>query len=104
MSQQFLFDVGPQRVNQYDVPIEVPVESLTKELVGHYRKLFLESLQASSRPLTANEVAFEHTGGDVVRESIRKRAKELVDLGLVVVCEKRQCLVTGKTVTTYAMG
>jgi len=43
---------------------------------------------------TANEVA----QGD---ESIRKRAKELVDDGSICVIGRRKCLVTGQMATTY---
>ena len=57
---------------------------------------FLAILSLSTHPLTANEVACGN-------ESLRKRAKELVDAGKIVKCPRRKCSMTGFKVTTYAV-
>ena len=75
------------------------------------KKLFYETLKKwGNIPRTANEVAarvyqyhsgetFENVGAK--RESLRKRAGELVKAGLIRECGDRPCRVNGKQATTY---
>lgn len=79
-------------------------------LVGN-RKLFLETLQKMGGiPRTANEIAAqaiplsEKTGVIGVlkkRETLRKRAGELVKMGLVRECTPRECRINCNEATTY---
>jgi len=81
--------------------------------LGGLQALFVETLKANSQiPLTANEVAeraiaFTRDEGVVKtlqrRESLRKRAKELVKAGMIRECEKRFCRAAESEteVTTY---
>lgn len=50
---------------------------------------------------TANEVAANATGEYSHRESLRKRAKELLDSGKIRKAESRKCRVTGNTAAVY---
>lgn len=58
------------------------------------RSKFVARVREIGMPCTANEVA----RGD---ESLRKRAGELVDDGLLAVTGTRKCSVTGKSASTY---
>lgn len=59
-----------------------------------YRLQFLENLEVIDRPATAQEISQGC-------ESVRKRAKELVDLGRIVEVGPIECSVTGKMATGY---
>ncbi|AMV31282.1 hypothetical protein VN12_04135 [Pirellula sp. SH-Sr6A] len=51
---------------------------------------------------TANEVAVSVAGGNIgLVGSIRRRASDLDELGLIRVCGRRVCSVTGKPVSCY---
>lgn len=106
----FGFDPDDRRVNQYDFPVEDrrpiaresdPVTShagashVRPKLVG-LRAVFVETLRLLGRG-TANEVAAAAVGAGLVgnAESVRKRAKELVDLHWIKVVGSRPCSVTG---------
>lgn len=64
------------------------------------RGLFLDVLRKAAEPMTAAEVG-RALAGKANQESIRKRAHELVRLGLIVKAAARPCRVTGKNATTY---
>jgi len=64
------------------------------------RGLFLDVLRKSTQPMTAAEVGHA-MDGKANAESIRKRAHELVRLGLIVKDKTRPCNVTGKNARTY---
>ena len=98
------------RTNQYGFPLEdrrpIARESdpetshagaahVRPKLVG-LRLAFVETLRSLGRA-TANEVAAAAVGAGLVlnAESLRKRARELVDLGLIRVVGSRPCSVTG---------
>lgn len=84
-------------------------EAIAPEL-NRQQKLFYDTLKAwASIPRTANEVAEKAIPIDShpvkaifsKRETLRKRAKELVDLDLISVCDARDCRVTGNAANTY---
>jgi hypothetical protein len=58
---------------------------------------------AESGSMTAMEAAAAccNRYGGIWLESARKRCHELVKLGLIVECEPRRCLHSGKMATTY---
>lgn len=107
MQQQLsLFDVEH---TQYGVKVETskPLESSG---LNENQLLFVAALRKSPIPLTAQEVAERAVQIESIervqqvmakRESVRKRAKELVDCGWVKVCESRECRVTGQSANTY---
>lgn len=66
--------------------------------------LFLAELRRASEPLTANEVAHRAAADrpDVMPESVRKRAGELVKDGRIVVAVTRRCTVTGRNARTFS--
>jgi hypothetical protein len=66
--------------------------------LGRLRLAFMSSL-GELRQGTANEVA--KYSGWTTTESVRKRAKELVQSGLIVECGVRPCIITGKMATVY---
>jgi hypothetical protein len=105
-------DLTPEdgRTNQYGFPLEdrrpIARESdpetshagashVRPKLVG-LRAAFHDVLQVLGKA-TANEVAAAAVGTGLVTnsESVRKRARELVDLGLIRVVGSRPCSVTG---------
>lgn len=106
----FGFDPEDRRVNQYGFPVEdrrpIARESdpqtshdgashIRPKLVG-LRAIFHETLKALGKA-TANEVAAAAVGAGLVAnpESVRKRAKELVDLHWIKVVGSKPCSVTG---------
>ena len=68
-------------------------EAAAKLKTDTLRSIFLERLKKLGEA-TANEVA----QGD---ESVRKRCKELLDDGLIIVVGKRRCRVTNNTARTF---
>lgn len=52
---------------------------------------------------TANEIAREASEDHSLRESIRKRAHELVRLGAIVESGTKQCSVSGRKATAYQL-
>lgn len=66
--------------------------------------LFLAELRRASEPLTANEVAHRAAADrpDVMPESVRKRAGELVKDEKIVVVGSRRCTITGRKASTYS--
>ena len=74
------------------------------------RKVFYEALASCSFPATANEVAAKAIPIDgskpvlevfKARETLRKRAGELVKLGLIRECQARPCKINFNDATTY---
>ena len=116
MKQLSLFDNEPTGFGIYGNPLSRRTDPPTSknaearvDLVGNY-KLFFDALSKAKYPMTAQEVAadaIEIDGSIPVgsalakRESIRKRAKELVDRGVIRVNGSRVCQVTGNESTTY---
>lgn len=104
--QKFLFDCLPGRVSQYGSQIsrksdpETSKEAGGRVNVGEAKKLFLEGLRNCGIPSTANEVAIEFRS-EMMQESIRKRAGELVKDGVIEVTGKRKCKQTGNSCQTY---
>ena len=74
------------------------------------RKIFYETLATFRFPPTANEVAAKAIPADGSkpalkvfndRETLRKRASELVKLGLIRECQARPCKIKFNEATTY---
>lgn len=63
------------------------------------RGVFFDVLGRAAEPMTAAEVGLAASKFNA--ESIRKRAHELVRLGVIVRAAPRPCRVTGKMATTY---
>jgi hypothetical protein len=120
MNQKSLFDTSPEPVaiNHYGYPIarksdpepsQVAASNAEAKL-GGYHKIFMLALKRINREATAQEVAAEAVPIDGTlpvqaafskRESVRKRAKELVTLGLIRAVDSRICRVTGNESTVY---
>lgn len=75
------------------------------------QNLFMDTLAAMGNiPRTANEVAAKAIPIDndraiaktfQRRETLRKRAGELVKLGRIIECQARECKISGNDATTY---
>lgn len=66
-------------------------------------KQFLEGLEKLGQA-TANEVAVSVAGGNIgLVGSIRRRASDLDEIGLIRVCGRRVCRITGKVVSLYEL-
>lgn len=108
MQQQLnLFDI--ETTKKYGVKVET-AKPLESSGLNENQLLFVGALRKSPIPLTAQEVAERAVEIDdetkirqvfAKRESVRKRARELVDCGWVKVCESRECRVTGQSANTY---
>lgn len=66
------------------------------------KSCFIVGLHNCGRAATANEVAIEFDG-KMQKETIRKRAKELVRDGFIEIVGERKCLDTGVNATTYKL-
>lgn len=75
---------------------------VTTSKITLLRLEFLRALKAIG-PATANEVAAHASDDFSHRESIRKRARELVDSGFIRVVDKRKCRATGSVAQVYEM-
>ena len=119
MGQLSLFDNEPLGKGIYGNPLSRRTDPETSKqaevsvkktsLVGNF-KLFIDALKQAKYPLTAQEIAAEAIPIDgtisvgsalAKRESIRKRAAELVQRNEIRVVGSRICQVTGNESTTY---
>lgn len=121
MTQKSLFDNSPTELNHYGYPITRVARAsdpgtspkaaakVEPKLKGT-RQVFYRTLKRSSIPLTAKEVAAEAVplDGKVsvdtvidMRDTLRKRARELVNLGYVRKVGSRICRVTGSEAAVY---
>lgn len=124
MNQPSLFDHEPLPVSQYGTPIEPKslarrtdpetskqaARSVAADL-SETQRLFFTTLKKFTYPATAQEVAEAAIRIESIdqvsavmskRDTLRKRAKELVDKGWIVQREPRECRVTGSNnSTTY---
>jgi hypothetical protein len=103
--------IMPTQLTFFDAPISRPSDPATSQFaatelqgrLGTLQTRLLEAVASLSQP-TANEAAqaaVELHGG--MAESYRKRMKELVRQGLVVVAGERQCWITRKMAQTYKL-
>ena len=73
-----------------------------KSSAGYLQGIFVECLRSSRVPMTANETAAAGSARhQVMPESLRKRAKELVRTGDIYVTGERTCNITGRQAQTY---
>jgi hypothetical protein len=116
MGQLSLFDNDSAGTGIYGNPLSRRSDPETSkkaearvDLVGNF-KLFVDALSKSNYPQTAQEVAADAIPFDpeipvgttlAKRESVRKRAKELVNRKVIRVKGTRICQVTGNESTTY---
>ena len=70
--------------------------------LSRLRRIFLETLTRIG-PATANEVAWAATEDHTLRESIRKRAAEVVKTGEARIIAKKSCMITGMMANVYAV-
>ena len=90
----------------YEIPIARTIDPPTSQIAAKQvdattrRLQFVEALKRIGKPSTAQEIAAMVDSAS--RESVRKRAKECVDLGLVLAIGIKTCGVTGKLATAYA--
>ena len=96
--------VDPPASRKSDPATNHAAEPLTSNR-RYLRGLFLDQVYQSPEPLTAGEIAARassiHEG--VIAESVRKRAKELVDAGEIVVVGERKCTVSGKLCRVFGV-
>lgn len=101
MTQQLsLFDNPPNiKLSRKADPVtsQVAAEE-TRVKLNELQRAFLQALHRLGRG-TAMEVAASCEGHST--ESIRKRAHELRNKGLIRVCDQRRCRVTGKQAQVY---
>lgn len=64
---------------------------------------FWDALQKLGKPSTAIEVADSVESGHAARETLRKRAGELLKAGLIREIGRRQCRVSGATARTFVL-
>lgn len=107
--QTLMFDMGePEPIGHHGYPIARKSDPETSKEAAEVfdakaaKKAFIIGLHNCGRPSTANEIASEFKG-EMQQETIRKRALELVRSGFVSKCDKRPCLITGVTATTYQL-
>lgn len=93
MSQLSLFDHAAT-CRKSDSPTSKESAKTVEPKLAGLRVEFVRRLREIGEPSTANEVA----GGN---ESLRKRAKECVELGLVNVLGTKCCRVTGQKAAIY---
>ena len=121
--QMSLFGDLSQRTNQYGMPLEdrpiarasdpepshVAAEQI-KSGLSSLQALFVSVLRQTNRPKTAHEVAAQAIAmgpSDRIeaimqrRETLRKRAGELVALGWIRIAGQRRCEVTGNVASVY---
>ena len=100
-----LFDSSEKPLNQYGYSRtndpDTSKEAITESTASLARAQFVRGLKICGKPSTANEIA-EHAENQM-KETVRKRAKEVVRAELVVEFGKRKCEVTGKNATTYKL-
>lgn len=98
MSQLSLFDQSGL-ARQSDPPTSHLAAAEVQRVLSGRRAEFVACLRALGRPATAQEIA---AVADVrIRESVRKRAKECVRLGVVAEIGTKRCGVTGTLAMTY---
>lgn len=117
----FLFDKSPLPTSQYGHQIEAKTlarrddpstshKAAAEVNLSESQRLFVAAIRGSNYPLTAAEAAAAAVPIDDIakvqsvmakRETIRKRAAELVRLGVVKVDDSRECKVTGNEAQTY---
>jgi len=98
MSSQDLFSWAAARSSDPETS-QLAAEHIKPSLT-RLRRMFLQSLVELGQS-TANEAAWHATGDHTLRESIRKRAAELVKSGEIEIVGKRQCKVTGVAANVY---
>lgn len=93
------------QLNLFEEPKPKPLPEMTDP-----QRLFVTTLQSLGGIRTASEIAASaypimdiEKASNVMakRETLRKRAKELVRLGVVCEADRRLCRVTGKEATGY---
>lgn len=107
MRQRNLFD-EPSAFEQFAAVVRpsdpatshVAADEVASKLAG-LRREFVEGVRRCGGSATANEAAAAMSGDHSIRESIRKRAKECVDRGLVKIEAARVCNVSGSLATVY---
>lgn len=98
MSQLSLFDQCVIARTSDPITSQLAAVNVAPKLSGR-RAEFVACLKAIGRPATAQEIAAQ---ADVrIRESVRKRAKECVNLGYVAEIGTKRCDVTGTMAMTY---
>lgn len=98
MCQLSLFDQSVIARPSDPITSHVAAASVQPKLSGR-RAEFVDCLRRIGRPATAQEIA---ALADVrIRESVRKRAKECVNLGYVSEVGTKRCDVTGTMAMTY---
>ena len=104
MTQLTLFDTPPNIARKSDPQTSQQSAAETEKIIGPLHQSFLCCLGVMDRASTANEVAYEcrKLDGGMV-ESYRKRAKELLDRGLIEECGERRCEITGKNCRTFRL-
>lgn len=97
-----LFDWAQRaRLNDKETSIEAARD--TASVLTVRRQQFLHGLERIGGTGTANEVAREASEDHSLRESIRKRAHELVRLGAIVEAGTKTCNVSGRRATAYRL-
>lgn len=103
--------VEPKKLARTNDPEASKAAAASVNLEGNF-KLFFEALSASDSPLTAQEIAADAVPIDgsipvqaaiSKRETVRKRASEMVERGLVRSVGSRICTVTGNESTIYEL-
>jgi hypothetical protein len=117
--QMSLFGDMNQRTNQYGYALEdQPIARATDPRPSHVaaeqvrcglsqtQALFVGTLRAASHPMTSAEIAaaaipVSEPYATCRRETIRKRASELVKRGWIRIVGERSCSVTGNAASLY---
>lgn len=97
-----LFDWADANLaRQSDPPTSAIAAAKVESKLSGLRLQFVAGVKRCGGSATAKEAAVAMSANPEVVESIRKRAKECVDMGFVSLLEARKCRVSGNACLVY---
>lgn len=93
--------LGPLFARLSDPETSQESAAATELRCSHLRAKFVEGCRKRGGSATAKEAGYAITANPELAESIRKRARECVELGVVRVAGKRQCAISGNASQVY---
>jgi len=93
--------LGPLFARQSDPETSQESADATELRCSHLRAKFVEGCRKRGGSATAKEAGYAITTNPELADSIRKRARECVELGVVRIAGKRQCTISGNASQVY---
>ncbi len=93
--------LGPLFARRTDPETSQESADATELRCSHLRAKFVEGCRKRGGSATAKEAGYAITANPELAESIRKRARECVELGVVRIAGKRQCAISGNASQVY---